>query len=145
MGAQRARAVGFSQALQDFMHMVRLVHTMRIGLSYSQVQWFAEILMGYLIQLEEDGGGVLDQIKDGEGWLEAWAFDLGSDSLRLGDLDPGGETWFNRIQAGRVMEEAAALRHLAVNNHQQVFLIRLMEMLERCRDGMGLWVVFRGV
>ncbi len=69
--------------------------------------------MGYLIQLEDGGGAVRDELRDAEGWLDQWTFDVRSDGLRISDLDPSGETWFNRIQAVRILEETAMLRQFA--------------------------------
>jgi hypothetical protein len=100
--------------------------------------------MSYQIRLEDGEGKILDELRDPNGWLDQWTFDIASDSLRISDLDPTGETRFNRIQAARILEETAMLRQFARGNPQTVFLTRLDEMLERCRDEEGCFVVFRG-
>jgi hypothetical protein len=99
--------------------------------------------MPYVIHLEQ-GGGVLDEIVDRDSWLEECAFAISSEAWRLGDLDPAGTTWFNRIQAPRLLEEVAMLKPHARTDANKALLVRLEEMLERCRDGMDLFVVFRG-
>ena len=99
--------------------------------------------MDYLVHLL-DHDAILDEIREGDGWLESWAFHLPSENARLGELDPSGETLFNRIQSLRLLEEVAALLTLPLSNPQQAFLLRLSEMLERCRDSDDLMVRFRG-
>lgn len=101
--------------------------------------------MAYRIQLL-DGLTVLDEIHDGENWLESWAFDLPSEAARLAELDPSGDTCFNRIQAIRLLEEVETLQSLTrtAPNQQQAFLLRLQEILERCRDGDHYLILFRG-
>jgi hypothetical protein len=100
--------------------------------------------MSYTIRLEDSTGAVLDELHDTQGWLDQWTFNIASDSLRISDLDPSGETRFNRIQSARILEETAMLRQFARGTGQTVFLTRLDEMLERCRDDAGCFVIFRG-
>jgi hypothetical protein len=105
----------------------------------------AGLPMPYPIQLL-DRTTILDELLDRENWLESWAFHLPSDSSRLAELDPSGDTFFNRIQSLRLLEEVQTLQsltHTAPNN-QQAFLIRLHEILERCRDSDHYLVLFKG-
>jgi hypothetical protein len=101
--------------------------------------------MPYHIQLL-DGPTPLDELFDRENWLESWAFNLPSDSSRLAELDPAGDTLFNRIQSLRLLEEVAHLQSLTrtAPNNQQAFLLRLQEILERCRDSPNYLILFRG-
>jgi hypothetical protein len=101
--------------------------------------------MPYCIQLL-DRANILDEIHDPENWLESWAFHLPSDNNRLAELDPAGDTFFNRIQSLRLLEEVEHLQSLTrtAPNAQQAFLLRLKEILERCRDSTHYQVLFHG-
>lgn len=101
--------------------------------------------MGIDIYLQGEDGEIVESMLDPTNILPKLLASYDEDtSLCLRFIDPGGDTIFNNLQMRPLLEELPLLLHRTKGNEEEAFVTRIIEMAQRCRDEVHLYLKFYG-
>ena len=101
--------------------------------------------MGLTVALQDEDGEAIDTVEDPRNLLHAvLSLEPGAGLPWAETIDWYGDTTFNRVQAARLREEWARVLDV-VRDTETVTLLRQIDgMLQRCSEGVHLYVKFWG-
>lgn len=101
--------------------------------------------MGLDIYLQDEDGEELDHVGDPANILhKLLPYDDNGPTKCLQFIDWYGDTIFNRIQMPHLIEEFTVLLKRVAGTEEKTLLARIIEMAQRCRDDVHLYLKFYG-
>lgn len=101
--------------------------------------------MAVVVYLQTEDGKRLEEVMDSSNFL--YRLESRVQHLQykcISFIDLYGDTMFNKLQAGVLLEELREVGHLAEGDEDAGFLKGVEELARRCRDSIHEYVLFVG-
>lgn len=100
--------------------------------------------MAMVVYLVDEKGSIIKEVIDDRGILYTVLPPERDMYVYLRDIDPYGDTYFNRIQMSRLMDEFKKLKESITDQEVTNFLNKLEYLAQECKDGIHLYLKFEG-
>ena len=100
--------------------------------------------MGWTARLVDEGGAVVDEAASVDAAALARAQESRDSYPRIAEIDPYGDTVFNKLQIPALLNELDGVLHEMDNPGEQQWLLDLRALAERCGGGTHLYLKLIG-